>query len=46
MIDVNAIEEFISESKRKLEYQPQSMDEIGDANEAYRQIIDKSKQVS
>lgn len=46
MMDVNSIEEFISDSKKKLEYQPQSLEEIGDASEAYRKIVDKSKLVS
>lgn len=45
MFDVNAIEEFITDSKKRLEYQPQSLDEIGDASESYRQIVDKSKEV-
>lgn len=46
MVDVNAIEEFVADSKKRLEYQPQSLDEIGNASEAYRQIVDKSKEVS
>lgn len=46
MFDVIAVDEFISDAKKKLEYQPQSLDEIGNASDSYRQIVDKSKEVN
>ena len=44
-VDANRVEDFINNAKKRLEYQPQTCDEIGEASEAYLNIVKECKEV-
>lgn len=45
MFDVNTVDKFINESRRALEYEPQTLVEIGDMNNAYSKIVESAREV-
>jgi hypothetical protein len=44
-VDAHQITDFMTNAKKRLEYQPQTCDEIGDASEAYLNIVKECKKV-
>lgn len=46
MRDVTILQNYISESKKSLDRQPQTLDDIGEINAVHKKILETSKQVS
>lgn len=46
MRDVTILQNYIAESKKSLERQPQTLDDIGEISAVHKKILGTSKQVS